>query len=335
MSTRPRAFRLDPGSDGVVASATSAIVTDEPSDAIEAADGVPVIAARRRHAPWLAIFVSALGGLATLAIGVGIERLIADLFQAAPWLGWAALALSALALVAFLALVGRECAGLLRERRIEHLRAQAADALAVRDHAAARTVVQGLMTLPSVTGRTRELAELKATFDEIMDADDRLAVAERLLVVPLDERVKRAVAEAARQVSVVTAISPRAVVDVAFVVFAAVRLLRRIAGIYGGRPGFFGFMRLARSALNHLAVTGGVAVGDSLLQQALGLGLAARVSAKLGEGALNGLMTARFGLAAMAVCRPLPFVREPVPRLGDVAGELFGPERAGRDPERL
>ena len=59
------------------------------------------------------------------------------------------------------------------------------------------------------------------------------------------------------------------------------------------------------------------------MQQVLGLGLAARISAKLGEGVLNGLMTARFGLAALAVCRPLPFVKEEPPRLGDVAGELL------------
>jgi putative membrane protein len=112
-------------------------------------------------------------------------------------------------------------------------------------------------------------------------------------------------------------------VDLAFVVFAAARLLRRIARIYGARPGLLGFLRLARAAFNHLAVTGGVAVGDSLLHQALGLGLAARVSAKLGEGMLNGLMTARFGLAAIEVCRPLPFIRETPPRIADVAGDIL------------
>jgi putative membrane protein len=131
------------------------------------------------------------------------------------------------------------------------------------------------------------------------------------------------IAATATQVSVVTALSPRAIVDVAFVVFAAARLLRRIARIYGSRPGLFGFLRLARAAFNHLAVTGGVAVGDSLMQQVLGLGLAARISAKLGEGVLNGLMTARFGLAALEVCRPLPFIRETPPRLADVAGEII------------
>jgi putative membrane protein len=107
------------------------------------------------------------------------------------------------------------------------------------------------------------------------------------------------------------------------VVYAAAKLLRRVARIYGARPGFFGALRLARAAVNHLAVTGGVAIGDSIVQQVLGLGLAARVSAKLGEGVLNGLMTARFGLAALEVCRPLPFIKEEPPRIGDVAGELL------------
>ena len=133
------------------------------------------------------------------------------------------------------------------------------------------------------------------------------------MLAPLDAQAKRAIAGAAKQVSLVTAVSPRAIVDVAFVIFAAVRLLRTLARIYGGRPGLFGFLRLAKAAFNHLAVTGGVAVGDSLMQQVLGLGLAARISAKLGEGVLNGLMTARFGLAALAVCRPLPFIREETP----------------------
>ncbi len=33
-------------------------------------------------------------------------------------------------------------------------------------------------------------------------------------------------------------------------------------------------------------------------------------------------MTARFGLAALSVCRPLPFIRVEAPKIGDVAGEL-------------
>jgi putative membrane protein len=339
MTRKPRAFRLDDpqvvtasGGEGARSPLGSIVVTDQPMDAIEAADGTLVPVAHRRVS-WFGILLSALGSLLTLALGLWVEQLISDLFGVAPWLGWAALALAALALIAFFAIILREAAGMMRERRMEHLREAAIDALAVRDHEGAKKVVSDLVSLYGERpGSAEARSRLNALSGEIIDADDRLAIAERELLAPLDAQAKRAIAGAAKQVSLVTAISPRAIVDVAFVIFAAVRLLRRIARIYGGRPGMLGFLRLAKAAFNHLAITGGVAVGDSIVQQVVGLGLAARISAKLGEGVLNGLMTARFGLAALAVCRPLPYIREEAPKLGDVAGELLS--KADETPAR-
>jgi len=320
MSRQPRAYRLDDPN----ISAGAVQVTEEPFDAIEAADGIVVPMGEKRRAPWLGILLAALSGLLLLGLGLAVETLIVDLYAIAPGLGWLALALAALALLAFLALVGREISGIWREQKIESLREAAVDALAVKDHKAAKGIVADLIGLyGGRSAAAQGSARLKALTDEIIDADDRLAIAERELLAPLDAQAKRAIAGAAKQVSLVTAVSPRAIVDVAFVIFAAVRLLRTLARIYGGRPGLLGFLRLAKAAFNHLAVTGGVAVGDSLMQQVLGLGLAARISAKLGEGVLNGLMTARFGLAALSVCRPLPFIREEAPKIGDVAGELI------------
>ena len=319
MSRPPRAFRLD--DPNVTGGAIQ--VTEEPFDAIEAADGVVVPMGEKRRAPWLGLFLSCLFGLLMLGLGLALENLIVSLFSVSPWLGWVALALAVMAAVAFLALVGREAAGIWREQKIERLREAAIDALAVKDHKAAKAVVSDLLNLYGARASAqRGSARLKALTDEIIDADDRLAIAERELLAPLDAQARRAIAGAAKQVSLVTAVSPRAIVDVAFVIFVAMRLLRTLAGIYGGRPGLLGFLRLAKAAFNHLAITGGMAVGDSLMQQVLGLGLAARISAKLGEGVLNGLMTARFGLAALSVCRPLPFIREEPPKIGDVAGEL-------------
>ena len=134
--------------------------------------------------------------------------------------------------------------------------------------------------------------------------------------------------------SLVTAISPRAILDVIFVVAQIIRLVRRIAEIYGGRPGLLGLFKLARSIGAHLAITGGMAVGDSLLQQIVGHGIASRISARMGEGVLNGLLTARVGLSALAVCRPAPFAVAKPPGVSDVAPFLFsggkGDEVIGR-----
>ena len=157
---------------------------------------------------------------------------------------------------------------------------------------------------------------------EIIDGGNLVRLAETEILAPLDAEAKQLVLDAAKRVSLVTAVSPRALVDVAYVVFEAGRLIRRLSELYGGRPGTLGFFRLTRSVLAHLAVTGSIAVGDSFVQQIVGHGLAARLSAKLGEGVVNGMMTARIGIAAMETVRPLPFTALRRPGMGDFLSAL-------------
>ena len=84
-----------------------------------------------------------------------------------------------------------------------------------------------------------------------------------------------------------------------------------------------GLVKLGRSIGAHIAITGGMAVGDSLIQQIVGHGIASRISARMGEGVLNGLLTARVGLSALAVCRPAPFAVAKPPGVSEVAPFLF------------
>ncbi|MDT9096873.1 DUF697 domain-containing protein, partial [Escherichia coli] len=64
-----------------------------------------------------------------------------------------------------------------------------------------------------------------------------------------------------KRVSVVTAVSPRAVVDLAYVLFEVTRLVRAMAELYGGRPGTLGMLRLLRDLVALLPLTGSIAVG--------------------------------------------------------------------------
>jgi putative membrane protein len=50
-----------------------------------------------------------------------------------------------------------------------------------------------------------------------------------------------------------------------------------------------------------------VAVGDDLLEPVLGGSVLSKLSRRFGEGLVNGALSARVGVAAMEVCRPLPF----------------------------
>lgn len=82
-------------------------------------------------------------------------------------------------------------------------------------------------------------------------------------------------------------------------------------------------MKLMRQTVSHLAITGGIALGDSVVQSVLGHGLASRLSSKLGEGVINGMLTARLGLAAVDLTRPLPFDANPRPVLSDLVKGLM------------
>ncbi len=291
---------------------------DNVPDAIEA-----IVHPPRRPIRWGRLTLMALGGLVSIAAGLALDTLIRDLFTRSDWLGWFGIALLGLAVLGIIVIVGRELRGLFRLKKVARLRLEAEAVLSGGAPGGAKTTaiaLQGLYAGRADTARGRR--KLQTHLGQIMDGNDLLKLAERDLVGPLDTRVRRQISASAKRVSVVTAVSPRAIIDLAYVLIECLRLIRRIAEIYGGRPGTLGMMRLTRAILSHLAVTGSMAVGDTLIQQIVGHGLAARLSARLGEGVINGLMTARIGVAAMDVCRPLPFISARRPRLSDLAGDL-------------
>ncbi len=292
-------------------------------EAAAEAEAVPAVAVRRRRGHWLGLLLSALGGLALLAIGLGVDALIRDLFARYEALGWLALGLVTLAAVALVVLAAREIAAILRLRRVNQIHARAVAAAASDDHDKALSVLDEIEQLYHRRPETaRGRAALAGHRKEIIDGRDLIALAESELLLPLDAAAHRMVMDSAKRVALVTAISPRALVDLLFVGAQVLRLIRRLATLYDGRPGTIGFFRLARATLTHLAVTGGMAAGDSLVQQIVGHGIAARLSARLGEGVVNGLLTARVGIAAIEVCRPLPFINGSPPRLMDVMAAL-------------
>ena len=104
--------------------------------------------------------------------------------------------------------------------------------------------------------------------------------------------------------------------------------------LYGGRPGCIGLVRLMRAVVAQLAVTGTIAVGETVIQQVVGQGLAARLSARLGEGVVNGMLTARIGLSAMDVSRPLPFLAGKRPKLTDLTADIVSWNRARAEKEQ-
>lgn len=261
------------------------------------------LAAARARPGWGGWVTAAAAGLFTLWLGLAAWDWALALVARVPVLGWLAWGLMAVVGLGLVVWVLRELAGWRRLRRLDGLRAAAEAALAQGDLAAAEAVA---VRLAALYGGAPEGQGL-------LDPDAVLEAAERRWLAAADAAARAEVEASARQVALMTAMVPLALADVAAALVLNLKMLRRIAAIYGGRPGMAGSWRLVRAVAAHLAATGAVAVGDDLLGSALGGGLLSKLSRRFGEGVVNGALTARVGLSAMAVCRPLPFRALPRP----------------------
>lgn len=256
----------------------------------------------------------AFGALFTFWLSVAAWNFVADLLVQNPVLGWVAFALVALSVIAALALAFREWAAFARLARLDGFRLHAAQAVATADVVQARRVVANLTRLyaaraDTAWGRAR-LAESQA---EVMDADALVMLAESTLLAPLDARAVAQIETASARVAMITALVPLALADVAVALFSNLQMIRRIAEIYGGRSGSFGSLGLLRRVFTYLLATGAVALTDDMIGSVAGGGILSKLSRRFGEGVVNGALTARIGIAAMELCRPLPFAAQPRP----------------------
>ena len=218
----------------------------------------------------------------------------------------------------------RELWAFRRLARIDRFRAEALAATSTADATAARKLSERLETFyagrPELQWSRETLAGQRG---DLLDADAIVQATERHLLTPLDAAARREIEAAARTVAGATALIPLALVDVMAAASQNIRMIRRIAEVYGAHAGLFGSLRLLREVAQHLLATGAVAVGDDMIGSMAGGHLFARLSRRFGEGVVNGALTARVGIAAMDVCRPLPFAALPRPKVSNLIGRAL------------
>lgn len=262
-----------------------------------------------RKGGWLGrFFWGGVTALLGMMVSLTLWGFVSDLFARNVVLGQVALWLTALIAGVLVIVLLREVAAFSRLSTIDALRRSVESA--AEDG--------GLPEAQDITGKLdrfytsrEELRWPRQTLsdarNEVYDGPDLIDLTERQLMAPLDQMAVIEVQTAARNVAAATALIPLAMVDVLVALTTNVRMVRRIAEVYGGRAGTLGSWRLLRAVATHLLATGAVAIGDDMISTVAGGGALSKVSRRFGEGVINGALTARVGLAAMEVCRPMPF----------------------------
>ncbi|MDZ7905412.1 MAG: TIGR01620 family protein [Cypionkella sp.] len=297
-------------------------------------DAAPAIAtlqamAPRRRSPLARAAIWVFSTLFALILTTAAWNYVTALFAANTVLGWVAFGLVIAALSLVLIAAWGEALAYLRMARLDAIRTRAAMAEAANDLPAARAVLGEITRLYASRAEVSwGMARLRERAGEVLDADALLALCEAEVIAPLDRLALAEVEAAARQVATITAFVPLALADVAAVLFANIRLIRRLSQIYGGRSGSLGSLRLMRRVAGALLAAGGMALADDLIGSVAGGGVLAKLSRRFGEGVVNGALTARVGIAAMELCRPMPFVALPRPNTGATVSRalagLFG-----------
>ncbi|MCU5775637.1 YcjF family protein [Erwiniaceae bacterium BAC15a-03b] len=168
------------------------------------------------------------------------------------------------------------------------------------------------------------LQRWQASLHETHNDREIVALYAQLVQPVQDRQARREISRSAAESTLMIAVSPLALVDMAFIAWRNLRLVNRIAAIYGIELGYFSRLRLFRLVLLNIAFAGASELVREVGMDWISQDIAARLSARAAQGIGVGLLTARLGIKAMALCRPLPWLEDDKPRLGDFRRELIG-----------
>ena len=284
----------------------------------------------------LKVFASSLTAFAVGVVGVQAWQFVADLLGRNAAVGTVLGAALVAATLSGAVLILREGLSYSREmrklREVEELLTEATALLNGQGHGRA------LGLAARIVEPLRDRAELAPSIQYFRNAastahSDRqvLELLAENVIRPLDRRAYQAVSRAARDAGLGVTMSPFGLLDAGIVLWRGMRMVREVAAIYGFRPGFFARGALIRRVV-YIAATQGSAdfVADAVLSH-VGARLAGMVSARVGEGVLTSMRTARLGVITMAACRPLPFLEEDKATIARMGTEIASSLGASED----
>jgi len=140
---------------------------------------------------------------------------------------------------------------------------------------------------------------------------------------PLDKKAYEVTVQRSKETALMIVLSPFAFLDVILTLWRNVRLIRDIASLYGARPGFLSSLSLMKKVLQSLAYAEVTELVADSAAETLGGSIVASLSTHVATGIGGGIMTARVGIHAMQICRPLPYVQSDKPSLKGVRREIL------------
>ncbi|ABG41508.1 conserved hypothetical protein 1620 [Paraglaciecola sp. T6c] len=271
---------------------------------------------------WLVTFFTMLSVVVLLASFVEIGLFIRDMYLSEDWLSgiWLAIGVSILALV-FAALYS-EWRGLKRLKRQSASRQISLELYATPAIGLAKQHCLDIAnTLPA--GYENEVALWQKSIDEHHTDTEVLSLFEQQVITKVDQAALAKVMRNAGASSVMIAVSPFALVDMAIVLWRNIRMMQQVSEVYGVHLGYWGRIALIRQVFKNMLYAGAAEIISDAGNYALGASITGKLSTRIAQGMGAGVLTARIGLNAIHSCRPLPWLSVKRPGLNQLSKKIL------------
>lgn len=279
-------------------------------------------ALRPRRSLWRKLVIAGITVFGASAVAQGIQS-VHTAWLEQQWITLGALAAGGMIVAAGAGSLITEWRRLYRLRARAEARDKARELLNSHGIGQGRDFCEKLAQQAGMDDGHPALQRWRASLHETHNDKEVLALYVSLVQPVLDNRARQEISRSAAESTLMIAVSPLALVDMAFIAWRNLRLINRIATIYGIELGYFSRIRLFKLVLLNIAFAGASEMVREIGLDWMSQDLAARLSARAAQGIGAGLLTARLGIKAMELCRPLPWL-EDKPQLGDFRRELIG-----------
>ena len=157
--------------------------------------------------------------------------------------------------------------------------------------------------------------------DEYSD-EELLQLYSREILSKVDEKALAEVAKFSTEAVVLVALSPIALVDMMLMFWRNLRMIDKIAGLYGLKIGYWSRIKLIKQVFINMAYAGASELVIDLGADLVGAELLGKLSARMAQGLGAGMLTSRLGIQTIKLCRPIPF-EENTPKIAHVRKKIL------------
>lgn len=278
----------------------------------------------KRRTRWGRLFAGAVAGLLTAAVAMECYRLISWGYQGHWLLGTSISVVVAGTLGAGVLWGLSSLRGLRQLRRRATVREQAELLLDSNGRHQAPRLLQTLTRQLRGSALEAPLQEALNEVDSVYNDAEIIRFVSHHAFQEQDRRAVQRVAKHSLETAALAGLSPLVSFDMLLVGWRNLRMLNEVAEIYAIAPGAASQWRLLKQVLHNLAFVGLSELTIDSGGALFGSSLTTQLSARMGQGLGAGLVTARIGLQAIELCRPLPYDQDRKPKLIHIQQQILG-----------